>query len=365
MFDRLPEYPWQQLVPYREIAKSHPEGLIDLSIGSPIDETPEIVKKALADAASSAGYPSAMGTDELRQAIVNWFGSRRSVVLEKSQVMPTVGSKEFIAWLPVMLGLGAGDTVVQPRLAYTAYEVGAKFAGCDLVSEDDPQLWPESTKLIWINSPANPNGAVMTAQEMKNAVDRARELGAVLVSDECYAELGWQEGYESTATPCLLHEDVTGGDLTNLLAIYSLSKQSNLAGYRAALAGGDQELIQGLINLRKHAGLIVSSPVQHAMTVALGDYGHVAAQKELYRNRLNLLSESLVSSGFEIADCQGGLYLWVRVGDTFEAVERFAQQGILVGPGEFYGEAGKGFIRLSVTASDEDVQRASRRLKML
>jgi succinyldiaminopimelate transaminase len=365
LFNQLPEYPWQKLAPYKKTAEEHPDGLVDLSIGSPVDDTPEVIKNALAEASNSAGYPSATGTAALQQAIVDWFSARRSVSLSTKQVMPTVGSKEFISWLPVMLGLGPGDAVIQPSLAYTAYEVGAKFAGCELISEDNPDLWPENTKLIWINSPANPNGSVMTKADMKSAVIRARELGAVLVSDECYAELGWQAGFESKATPCLLEDDVTNGDMTNLLAIYSLSKQSNLAGYRAALAGGDENLIQGLINLRKHAGLIVPSPIQAAMVIALGDYSHVAKQKQLYRNRIQILSEALLSAGFSIADCQGGLYLWVEVTDTFEAVERFSKLGILVGPGEFYGEAGKGHIRISATASDEDVQRASRRLKML
>jgi len=365
LFDRLPEYPWQKLAPFRDIAKSHPDGLVDLSIGSPVDPTPEIIQKALSSSSDSAGYPSATGTAELQQALVEWFSSRRSVRLSSSQVMPTVGSKEFISWLPVMLGLGSEDAVVQPKLAYTAYEVGAEFAGCELVSEDNPALWPDNAKLIWINSPANPNGSVMTYEEMKLAVKRARELGAVLVSDECYAELGWLPEYESKATPCLLEDEVSGGDLTNLIAIYSLSKQSNLAGYRAALAGGDESLIQALINLRKHAGLIVPLPVQKAMAAALGDYEHVAMQKQLYRNRIEILSEGLKSAGFDIADCQGGLYLWVKVDDTFAAVERFAKLGILVGPGEFYGEAGRGHIRISVTATDEDVKRASSRLKML
>lgn len=365
MFNKLPEYPWQQLAPYKEIASQHPDGMVDLSIGSPVDETPELIRSALSDAANSSGYPSATGTEQLQRAIVNWFKSRRSVELGVKQVMPTVGSKEFISWLPVMLGLGPGDVVVQPKLAYTAYEVGAKFAGCELISEDDPAIWPEATKLIWINSPANPNGSVMTHSQMRQAVERARELGAVLVSDECYAELGWQAGFESKATPCLLEEAVTGGDMTNLLAIYSLSKQSNLAGYRAALAGGDESLIQGLINLRKHAGLIVPKPVQAAMVVALGDYDHVFAQKQLYRSRIEVLGEALTAAGFKIADCQGGLYIWVEVNDTFEAVAQFARLGILVGPGEFYGQAGRGHVRISVTASDEDIKRASRRLKML
>ena len=365
MFDRLPEYPWQKLAPYKKTAEQHPDGLVDLSIGSPVDETPEVIASALKQASNSPGYPSATGTNELRQAMVDWFANRRSVNLESDQVMPTVGSKEFISWLPVMLGLGSDDVMVQPSLAYTAYEVGAEFAGCNLVSEDDPSKWPENTKLIWINSPANPNGSVMSIEQMRLAVARARELGAVLVSDECYAELGWLDEYSETATPCLLQDEVTDGDLTGLLAIYSLSKQSNIAGYRAALAGGDKKLIQGLINLRKHAGLIVPLPVQTAMVAGLSDYSHVLKQKKIYRNRIEILSDALVLAGFQIAKCEGGLYLWVKVSDTFEAVAQFAEMGILVGPGEFYGEAGKGHVRISVTASDNDVVAASNRLKML
>jgi len=365
LFDRLPEYPWQKLAPYKKTAEQHPDGLVDLSIGSPVDQTPDVISSALKQASNSPGYPSATGTEELRQAMVDWFSNRRSVSLDKEQVMPTVGSKEFISWLPVMLGLGPDDVVVQPALAYTAYEVGAKFADCGLVSEDDPAKWPGNTKLIWINSPANPNGSVMSIEQMRLAVARARELGAVLVSDECYAELGWLDEFAETATPCLLQEEITDGDLTGLLSIYSLSKQSSIAGYRAALAGGDKNLIQGLINLRKHAGLIVPLPVQKAMVAGLSDYQHVLAQKKIYRNRIEILSQALVSAGFQIADCEGGLYLWVEVEDTFDAVSKFAEMGILVGPGEFYGEAGKGHVRISVTASDNEVIAASKRLKML
>lgn len=365
MFDRLPEYPWQQLKPYREIAAAHPDGVVDLSVGSPVDETPEVIQKALLKASDAPGYPSTSGTPQLRQAIVDWFATRRRVPdLSVEQVIPTIGSKEFISWLPLMLGLGPGDVVVQPRVAYTAYEVGAKFAGCDLVSSDDPQQWPENTKLIWINTPSNPDGKVAGYEYLKAAVARAKELGAVLASDECYAELGWDEAWLDRATPCLLEPEVTGGDLTNLIAIYSLSKQSNLAGYRAALAAGDQRLISGILNLRMHSGLMTPYPVQQAMIAGLSDYSHVAVEKKRYQERRKKLLSALTGAGFNIESSEAGLYLWLDVGtDCFKAVEYFAKLGIVVVPGTFYGSAGAENIRVSVTATDQDIDTAVSRLE--
>lgn len=365
MFTRLPEYPWQQLVPYREIASKHPDGSIDLSVGSPVDETPEVIQAALLASSNAPGYPATSGTQELRTAIVNWFSTRRRVAgLKTTQVMPTIGSKEFIAWLPLMLGMGPGDAVVQPRVAYTAYEVGAKFAGCELVSSDDPQQWPENTKLIWLNSPSNPDGKIASYETLRKAVARARELGAVLASDECYAELGWEQQWDQAATPCLLEPEVTGGDLTNLIAIYSLSKQSNLAGYRAALAAGDETLIGEILNLRMHAGLMTPFPVQQAMIAGLSDYSHVAQEKQRYRLRRERLLTALTNAGFKIESSEAGLYIWLHVGtDCFQAVEYFANLGIVVVPGTFYGSAAAENVRVSITATDEDIDNAVLRLE--
>jgi succinyldiaminopimelate transaminase len=261
-----------------------------------------------------------------------------------------------------MLGIGPEDTVVQPKIAYTAYAVGAAFARAQLVSEDDPALWPDNTKLIWINSPANPHGAVLGIAELKAAVKRARELGAVIVNDECYAELGW-EGEWDSHIPCILDERVTGGDLENVLSIYSLSKQSNLAGYRAAFAAGDPKLIKAIVNLRMHSGMIVPEPIQKAMITALADYSHVAAQKEIYRARRDVLLPALTNAGFEVSASEAGLYLWVTKGQNcWSTVDELAELGILAVPGDFYGEAGANHVRFSITATDDDILRASKRL---
>jgi len=362
MFDRLPEYPWQKLKPYQAIAEKHANGMVDLSVGSPVDPTPKIIQDAIRDSTNAPGYPSTGGSLEFRTAVAEWFGRRRGVELTADQVMPTIGSKEFISFLPLMLGLGKGDVVVQPSVAYTAYVVGAALCGAEIISEDDPAKWPENTKLIWINSPGNPDGRVLDVAEMKAAVVRARELGAVLASDECYAELGWGHWAE-TRIPSVLDPRVCEGSYENLLAIYSLSKQSNLAGYRAAFAAGPEALIKGLVNIRMHSGLIMPAPVQKAVIAALGDEEHVSVEREIYRKRREVLIEAVKAYGFEIAESQAGLYLWATLGeDCWVTVKRMADLGILVVPGEFYEAGGSKYVRFSITATDEKISEGAARL---
>jgi succinyldiaminopimelate transaminase len=364
VFEGLPEYPWQKLKPFRELAANYPHGAIDLSVGNPIDPTPQVIQDALDGASNSPGYPTTWGDVTARQAVVDWYARRRnSPRLSPDQVLLTIGSKEFISWLPIMLGVGPGDVVVQPKLAYTAYEVGAAFAGAEIFVGDDPSLWPLNTKLIWLNSPGNPNGAVHSVDFLKKALSRARELGAVIVNDECYAEMGWVEPWQDYI-PCMLDPEVTGGDVTNVLSIYSLSKQSNLAGYRAAFAAGDEKLIKGLVNLRMHSGMMVPTPVQKAISVALGDHEHVAAQKEIYRRRRDVLLPALISYGFDVQDSEAGLYVWATKGQNcWTTIEELAQIGIVAVPGEFYGEAGSNFVRLSITATDKEISEAASRLQ--
>jgi succinyldiaminopimelate transaminase len=364
VFQGLPEYPWQKLKPYRESAARHKGGAIDLSVGNPIDPTPQVIQSALDAASDSPGYPTTWGDVLARQAVADWYSRRRrSPGLSADQVLLTIGSKEFISWLPIMLGIGAGDVVVQPRLAYTAYEVGAAFAGADIFVGDEPNDWPNNTRLIWLNSPGNPNGSVHSVEFLKRALARARELGAVIVNDECYAEMGWTAPWDDYI-PCMLDPDVTGGDLTNVLSIYSLSKQSNLAGYRAAFAAGDERLIKGLVNLRMHSGMMVPTPVQKAMVAALSDDLHVATQREIYRKRREVLLPALQAYGFEVQDSEAGLYLWATKGqECWETIAELAEMGIVAVPGEFYGEAGKDFVRFSITATDKEVFEAANRLK--
>ncbi|GAB3601048.1 succinyldiaminopimelate transaminase [Microbacterium tumbae] len=360
----LADYPWDAVVPFRERAARHPQGLVDLSVGSPVDPTPEIVRAALATATDAHAYPQTVGTPALREAIVAWYARRRGVTgLTVDEVLPTIGSKELVALLPTLLGLGEGDVVVQPAVAYPTYEVGAVVAGASVVRADDPADWPEGAKLIWINTPGNPDGRTWTVPELAAAVVRARELSAVLASDECYAELGWEGPWATQSIPSVLDPRVTGGSTADLLSVYSLSKQSNLAGYRAAFVAGCARVVGELLTARKHLGLMPPAPVQHAMAVALGDDAHVAAQKELYRERRELLRPAVEAAGFRVDGSEAGLYLWVTEGqDAWASMSRLADLGILAGPGPFYGESSTQHIRLALTAPTERVAEAARRL---
>jgi succinyldiaminopimelate transaminase len=335
--------------------------MIDLSVGSPVDETPAVIRDALARATDAHSYPATAGSPELRQAIVDWFARRRGVDdLSPANVLPTIGSKELISSLPLMLGLKPGDVVVQPSVAYPTYAIGAAFAGATVVSADDPADWPEETRLIWINSPGNPDGRVLDTDALRARVERARELGAVIASDECYAEMNWA-GDEPT--PSILDYRVIAGERNSVLSVYSLSKQSNLAGYRAGFLAGCSNLVGELLEVRKHAGLMPPAPVQAAMIAALGDDAHVAEQRAKYLARRNILAPALEGAGFRIDHSEAGLYLWVSDGsDGWATIDRLAEAGILAAPGSFYGDSSADHVRVALTATDEAISEAAARL---
>lgn len=360
----LADYPWDAVAPYAEQARRHPGGIVDLSIGSPVDPTPEVVARALREATDAHAYPQTVGTAALREAIVRWYERRRGVTgLAPENVLPTIGSKELVALLPLLLGLGAGDVVVHPRAAYPTYEVGARLVGATPVAADDPADFPDGTRLVWVNSPGNPDGRVLDVAALRQLVARAQELGAVVVSDECYAELGWDGPWAHDAVPSILDPRVTGGDVAGLLSVYSLSKQSNLAGYRAAFLAGDATIVARLLTARKHLGLMLPLPVQHAMAAALGDDDHVARQKDLYRRRRDVLRPALERAGFRIDHSEAGLYLWATAGeDAWQTLGRLAELGILAGPGHFYGAHFPQHVRFSLTASQERIEAAAARL---
>ena len=367
----LPDYPWEAMAPYLATAAGHPGGAVNLSIGTPVDPTPALIQDALKAAADAPGYPTVHGTPALREAIAGWFERRRGVPgLDPRNIMPTVGSKELVAWLPLLLGLKPGDVVVRPKVAYPTYDIGATLAGVTSVATDNLDELDDATRsrvrLIWVNSPGNPTGSVRGIDSLQALVAQARDIGAVVASDECYAELGWgdwdvQRGGQ--AVPSILDPRVAGGSHQGLLAVYSLSKQSNVAGYRAAFVAGDPNLMPNLVNSRKHAGMIVPYPVQEAMRVALGDDTHVEAQKDLYRGRRERLVPALLDFGLEIKESDAGLYLWSTAGEgTWDTVARLAERGIVVGPGVFYGEAGNGYVRVALTGTDERIDAAVTRL---
>ena len=365
----LPEFPWDQLAPAKERAAAHPGGICDLSVGTPVDDTPAFIREALADASNAHGYPTVIGTTEVREAIVAWGKRRGMVDVGMNGVIPTIGSKEAVAWIPFLLGVRPGDTVLVPEVAYPTYDIGARLAGATPVAVDptDPSSWPDAA-LVYLNSPGNPDGHVMSTDELRAAVRWARSHGAVVVSDECYAALPWSEPYVSEGVPSLLDTDVCEGDASSLLVLYSLSKQSNLAGYRGALIYGDPALVAPIVSVRKPSGLMVPAPVQHAMAVALRDTEHVERQRSVYAVRRALLLEALTDAGLDVdPDSAAGLYLWVadpaHPTDSWALVNRLAELGILVAPGDFYGTAAHGRVRVALTATDERIQAAASRIR--
>jgi succinyldiaminopimelate transaminase len=360
--DRLPDFPWDSLTGHAATARAHPDGIVDLSIGTPVDPTPRVVQQALQAAADAPGYPQTVGLPETRQAALDWMSRRLGVTgLGLEHVLPTIGSKELVASLPSQLGLGPGDLVVHPEVAYPTYAVGAALCGARSVASDSlTALGPETPGLLWINSPGNPSGRVLPPAHLRKVVDWCRERGVLLVSDECYIEMTW----DADAAPVsVLHPEVCGGSPEGILAVHSLSKRSNLAGYRCGFVAGDADVVSELLAVRKNLGLMMPAPQQRAMVAALDDDEHVLAQHATYAARRALLREALERAGFRIDHSEGALYLWSTRGqDCWDTVAWFAERGILVAPGSFYGRAGRQHVRVALTATDERVAAAVARL---
>ncbi|MCW0216155.1 MAG: succinyldiaminopimelate transaminase [Pseudonocardia sp.] len=357
----LPDFPWDSLTGVRELAAAHPDGLVDLSVGTPVDPVPAVVRDALAGpAAEIPGYPATHGTPALREAVAASLGRRFGVTgLDPEAVLPTIGSKELVAWLPTLLGLGPGDVVGVPAVAYPTYEVGALIAGATPVRLADGETPPAGTRLVWLNSPSNPTGRVLDAAALRASVEAARAAGAVVASDECYLALAAPR----LGAVSVLHPDVCGGNHEGLLAVHSMSKTSNLAGYRAAFVAGDPVLVSALLEIRKHAGMIVPYPVQAALAAATADDVHVAAQVALYDARRTRLRAAVEKFGLRVDHSEAGLYLWATAARPCrETAQDLAELGILVAPGEFYGESGAQHVRIALTATDERIDAAVSRL---
>ncbi|WP_026413932.1 succinyldiaminopimelate transaminase [Actinomadura oligospora] len=358
----LPEFPWDRLTPFKERAAAHPDGIVDLSVGTPVDPTPEPVREALRAAADAPGYPQTYGTPVLRESVARWMRRRLGVLdANPDAVLPVVGTKELVAWLPTLLGLGPGDKVAFPALAYPTYDVGARLAGAESVASDSLlALGPETPKLVWVNSPSNPTGKVLPVDHLRKVVAWARERGAVVASDECYVEFGWDEERPPVS---ILHPDVCEGSHKGLLVVNSLSKRSNMAGYRAGFVSGDLDLVRRLLEVRKHAGMIVPAPVQAAMRAAFDDDEHAREQHARYARRRTALRAAFERHGFRIDHSEASLYLWAtRDESCWDTVAHLADLGVLVGPGDFYGRAGANHVRIAFTATDERVEAAAARL---
>jgi len=359
--ESLPDFPWDKLTSYAARARQHPGGIVDLSVGTPVDPTPEVVQQALREAADSPGYPVTIGNAATRQAAIDWLARSHGVTgLGLDGVLPVIGSKELIASLPLHLGVGAGDLVVYPELSYPTYEVSAALVGARAMATDSlTAIGPERPAILWLNSPSNPSGRVLPVEHLRKVVDWCRERGVLLVSDECYIECVW-EGEQPLS---VLHPEVSGGSFEGILAVHSLSKRSNLAGYRCAFVAGDPKVVGELLAVRKNLGLQMPGPQQIAMVAALDDDQHAKEQHARYAARRARLRDALVRAGFAIDHSEASLYLWATRGENcWATVDWLAARGILVAPGDFYGAAGASHVRVAFTATDERVDAAVARL---
>ncbi|MDP9386676.1 MAG: aminotransferase class I/II-fold pyridoxal phosphate-dependent enzyme [Actinomycetota bacterium] len=360
-----PVYPYERLAGAREKADAHPGGVVDLSIGTPTDPTPPAVVAALSTSGAEAGYPMSVGSGRYREAAAGWMARRLGVEVDPAGVCACVGTKEFVSTLPHWLRLRSPerDTVLHPAVAYPSYAMGATLAGCRAVPVPVDDRWrldlsavdPADARralLLWVNSPGNPAGQL---DDLEAAAEWGRSWGVPVFSDECYVEYTWDGPRRS----------VLGAGPDGVVAVHSLSKRSNAAGLRAGFYAGDAELVRYLSEVRKHVGLLVPGPVQAAAAVALDDDAHVDAQRLVYRRRLDWFAALLRALGVEVALPGGGFYLWAPApgGDAWGFTERLAADaGCLVSPGDLYGEAGAGWVRIALVRPIERLELVARRL---
>lgn len=339
--------------------------VVDLSIGAPVDPSPAVAQRALAHEADAPGYPLTVGRPDLRQAYANWLDRAHGVPpVPLEAVLPVIGLKELIGSLALHLELGPDDVVGLPSLAYPTYAVGAALVRAHTVlveGPDDLAGLQAPPALLWVNSPANPTGRVLGVEALRRMVAWCREHGTLLVSDECYLDLGWE------ATPVsVLHPDVSGGSHDGVLAIHSLSKRSNLAGYRCAFVAGDAALVTELASVRRNLGLGMPSPQQGVAMAVLRDDEHVEKQRARYAARRAVLRPALEAAGFRVDHSEAGLYLWATRGERgADTVAALADRGLIVVDGAEYGVAGEQHVRLALTVADDDAEIAASRLRSL
>ncbi|MGH9154563.1 MAG: aminotransferase class I/II-fold pyridoxal phosphate-dependent enzyme [Acidimicrobiales bacterium] len=361
-----PVYPYERLSGAKARAAVHDGGLVDLSIGTPCDPPPPAAVAALGASDTERGYPASVGTPAYREAAAGWMARQLGVELPASAVAACIGAKEFVATLPSWLHLRRPDrdTVLYPAVSYPTYEMGAVLAGCRAVSVPVDRDWrldldavdPDDAAralVLWVNTPGNPAGQL---EDLGTVAAWGRLNGVPVFSDECYVEFTW-DGPARTVL-------ADGPD--GVVAVHSLSKRSNLAGLRAGFYAGDADLVRYLSEVRKHAGMLVPGPVQAAAVAAWADQDHVVVQRGRYRERLTRFAELLTVMGCEVSPPEGGFYLWASVpgGDAWAFTETMATEGgCLISPGDLYGPAGAGHVRVALVQPLERLELVARRLQ--
>ena len=360
-----PPYPYERLGGLLEVASRHEGGAVDCSIGTPVDDPPEIVLEALARATGVRGYPPSAGTIDLRDAARGWLDRRFGVAVGDSEIAACVGTKEFVASLAGFLHRQdpSRDVVLFPAVSYPTYAMSAALAGLSahpVASREGrldlaaiPAALAQRALVLWVNSPSSPTGAL---DDLGAAAAWGRAHGVVVASDECYADYTWLE-----APRTILESGMSG-----VLALHSTSKRSNLAGLRVGFYAGDADLVAYLRLVRQHAGLMVPGPAQAAAAVAYRDDEHVEVQRARYLERLEILAGALRDYGIDVEMPAGGFYLWFRDGrsDGWALAADLARDaGLVTSPGELYGADGAAFVRLAVVQPTERLAVIAERLR--
>ena len=359
-----PPYPYDRLDVLKKAAERFEGGAIDCSIGTPVDEPFQGAIDELARATGARGYPTSAGSPEFRSAAAEWMKRRFNVDVSIDNLAACVGTKEFVGTLAGYLHLKnpERDTVLFPAISYPTYAMGATLAGLrsvpvsmvngklDLSSINPSDI--SRALVLWSNSPSNPTGFL---DDLEAVAAWGRKNGVLVASDECYAEFTWQGKPRS-----ILEHGIDG-----VLAVHSISKRSNLAGVRAGFYAGDPEVVAFLRSVRQHAGFMVPGPVQSAVAAAYRDDAHVEVQRKIYLSRLVMMSDALEAFGVSAPVPEGSFYLWCsKEGlDGWELAALLAEtSGLIVGPGDLYGESGAPYARIAVVQPNERLALAASRL---
>ena len=256
------------------------------------------------------------------------------------------------------LGIGPGDTVVIPTVCYPTYEVGARLAGATVVRSDSlTALGPTPrVRLIWVNSPGNPDGRVLPAQHLRKVVDWARERGAVVASDECYVDI---HPVGAEPPPSLLQ--AAGDDRSGVLVAFSLSKRSGMTGYRSGALVGDADLIAAQRTLRPNIGTASPEFVQQAAAVAWSDDAHVAERRALFDAKRAIILEFARRTGLRVSGSSATFYVWLAApgGDDVAYAKALLRERVVVSPGSAFGTAGRGWLRLALVPSADGCSAAT------
>ncbi len=327
---------------------------IHFGIGDPREETPAFIRETLRAAVPEvSSYPPVAGEPELRQACAGWLERRFGVTLDPDRhLLPANGTKEavFSLALAVVGRDQARRTVVIPSPHYPAYESGARFAGAEahftpLARENawrfDPARVPDEvwakTALLWLNVPHNPTGAMLDEAGYRKVLECARRFGFWVGADEAYAEVYFEQPPRSALE----------FGLDNVLVLHSLSKRSAMTGYRSGFMAGDDRLIAVLRRFRPNLGAATPEFVQQAAIAAWSDDAHAEVQRERYAAKRRLLLDYFARRGWTVEASEATFYLWMKApgGDDVAYVESLMRVGVVVLPGSFLGEAGRGYLR--------------------